>query len=149
MSRLFVGLGSFHGDDQIGWSIAEQLQKEEVVPVRLAMVPADLLHWMEGLEELILCDACAGHEEVGTILRLTWQPGVGFSKVVFLRSSITHQMSLPEVLQLAESLGVLPAKVHVYAVKASGFGAGQPLSPELQNLLPTIIQQLVCELTHA
>ncbi len=149
MSRLFVGLGSFHGDDQVGWSIAERLQKEVLFPVRSVTVPADLLHWIDELEELILCDACTDHLEIGTIHRLIWQPGVGFSRVILLRSTNSHQLSLPEVLQLAESLGKLPSKVTLYAIEASEFGAGQPLSPELQNLLPTIIQQLACELTHA
>lgn len=149
MSRLFVGLGSFHGDDQVGWSIAELLHQAEVVPVRSAIVPADLLHWLDGLDELILCDACIGQSDAGTVHRLVWQQGKGFSEVMQLRSSNSHQLSVPEVLHLAESLGVLPAKVVVYAVEARDFGEGQPLSSELQKVLPAIIQQLVRELTHA
>jgi hydrogenase maturation protease len=149
VSRLFVGLGSFHGDDQVGWAIAEQLQKKEIVPVRSAIVPADLLHWLDGIDELILCDACIGPSDAGTVHRLSWQPGKGLSQVMQLRSSNSHQLSLPEVLLLAESLGKLPAKVKLYAVEARDFGAGQPLSSELQNVLPAIIQQLVRELTHA
>lgn len=149
MSRLFVGLGSFHGDDQIGWSIAELLQEAEVVQVRSAIAPADLLHWLDGLEELILCDACSGQSDVGAVHRLVWQQGKGFSEVMQLRSSNSHQLSVPEVLHLAESLGKLPSKVKLYAVEARDFGAGQPPSAELQNVLPTILQQLVGELTHA
>lgn len=148
--KLFVGLGSFHGDDQVGWLIAEQLQSLNQIPVRTATVPADLLHYLDGLDALYLCDACQGPDPIGTVHRWDWRNrGTSSLDVVTLRSSNSHQLSLPETLQLAENLKMLPANIVLWAVDAKEFGAGQPPSEELMMKLPNIVARMAGELAHA
>ncbi len=147
MCRLFVGLGSHHGDDQVGWKVAEAVAHAGLMPARQAAIPVDLLHWLEGVEELYLCDACSSQQPSGTVHRLTWQNG--FPQVMALRSSNTHQMQLSEVLQLATSLNLLPARVILFAVEGKDFCAGQALSPRAEQARSVILQQLLQELHHA
>lgn len=147
MSKLFIGLGSFHGDDHVGWKVAESLEARGLIAVRQASVPADLLHWLDGVEELYLCDACQGIGHAGTLHHLPWQSG--FSQVLSLRSSNSHQVSLPAVLQVAESLGILPRQVVLFAIEGQHFGAGEPLSPALEARLPGVVDHITSELAHA
>lgn len=147
---MFVGLGSFHGDDQLGWLIAERLQDQEHIRVRTAAVPADLLHWLENLDVLYLCDACQGPDPSGTIHRWKWSNAKSdFPDIVKLRSSNSHQLSLPEVLSLAANLNLLPDTVVLWAVDAKEFDAGHPLSDTLMKQLPDIVKRIAGELNHA
>jgi hydrogenase maturation protease len=64
-ATLIVGIGSPHGDDQIGWRIAEALMAEHRVGwiIRTARSPTDLLAWLDDkVERLVICDACDGFE---------------------------------------------------------------------------------------
>ena len=55
-TALLAGVGSPHGDDQIGWEVAQHVQQrlpENDFSVRLARAPCDVLHWLDGVERLI------------------------------------------------------------------------------------------------
>jgi len=147
-------LGSHHGDDQVGWSLVEELGNLIDVPFRQTAVPADLLHWLAGIDELFICDACQGSGEPGKLHRWEYQsnhqalddilPGVET-----LRSVNTHQLSLGATLSLARSLKMLPSRIVVWGIEGKSFQAGQPISTELADQLPELIHQLVDELHHA
>ncbi len=152
--RLLVGLGSHHGDDQVGWLLVEALGKHTSFPVRLAAVPADLIHWLDGVDELFLCDACQGTKSIGSLHRWEYraesQPLEGTLKnVEVLRSTSSHHLSLAAVLELAQSLGLLPERVVIWAIEGRCFGAGQMVSEELTRQLPELVNQFVSEFTHA
>jgi hypothetical protein len=53
---LFAGTGSPHGDDRIGWLIADALDKlvPPDVEVRLASTPSHLLDWLDEFDRLDL-----------------------------------------------------------------------------------------------
>lgn len=156
IQRLLVGLGSHHGDDQLGWKLAEEVGKSVAIPVRQATVPADLLHWMDGVQELHLCDACQGHgiRAPGKLHRWEYRvqamnledilPGVEM-----LRCSNSHQLSLGAVLSLARTLHLLPPRVVIWAIEGKCCEAGQSISDEIMLQLPALVQQLASDLTHA
>jgi hydrogenase maturation protease len=152
VTTLFVGLGSAHGDDQVGWLVAERLRGR--LAVRQATIPAQVLDWLDGVESLHLCDACRGTETSGRLHHLTWsrgdatRPGV-LAEVVRLRSSGTHDFGLGVVLDLADRLGKLPESVHLWAVEGTDFGPGDPLSPLLSKSLPRIVDEIWGSMTHA
>lgn len=156
--RLLVGLGSHHGDDQVGWRLVEELSKLVSVPSRQAVVPADLLHWLGGIDELYLYDACQGSGPVGGLHRWEYRDKAGgFEDIlkdlavggVTLRSTSSHQLSLMEVLRLALSLNMLPRCLVIWGVEGNCFDAGQPVSEELSRQLPEIVNQLASDFTHA
>ena len=63
----FVGVGSSHGDDQVGWMVIQKLQEGssgDSFDFRKAKSPADILDWIQDCERLVICDACHG---LGTV----------------------------------------------------------------------------------
>lgn len=172
---LMVGLGSPHGDDQLGWLVAAQLQQRlresagttvDVVEVRRAAVPLDLLDWLEQVRQLHVCDACQRTD--GTldrvpprepvVHRLPWSHGVAdqpqptaLSTTVLsrLRCQGTHDFGLVQTLQLAERVGRLPSQVTVWAVEGQAFAPGEPLSANWQDCVNVAVDRLLTELWHA
>jgi hydrogenase maturation protease len=151
-TTLFVGLGSAHGDDQVGWLVAERLQDRLVV--RQATIPAQVLDWLDGVEVLHLCDACCGTDTPARLHHLTWRhsdtsrPGL-LAAVVRLRSFGTHDFDLGGVLDLADRLDMMPATVHLWAVEGACFGPGDALSAPLVAALPRIVDEIWDCMTHA
>ena len=154
---LFVGIGSPHGDDQIGWCIADLLadQPSPGVVVRKASVPADLLDWLDGTVLLGVCDASRGGHPAGTVQRLDWQGGIEAADSQVLRVlarpgiSDTHGFGLAAVLDLAHRLGQLPARVIVWAVEGQTFEPDSELSPQVQGALSAIAAAIRNDLLHA
>lgn len=58
---LVVGLGSFHGDDRAGWNVIDRLERLPLpgIELRKAMIPLDILDWIDTHCSLHLIDACA------------------------------------------------------------------------------------------
>jgi hydrogenase maturation protease len=147
LTTLFVGLGSPHGDDAVGWRIAEMVAAEEVpgVTVRRASSPLDLLDWLGGIERLAICDACDSPNAAGTLYDWYWPVAAILPRP--LRNS--HAIGLVEALQLAEQVGRLPQEVRIYAVAGSKFQPGEPVSAGLEAVLPAIVARLIGDLAHA
>lgn len=137
MSRphtLFVGIGSPHGDDRIGWMLADALRERSLagVEVRQASTPSHLLDWLGPFEKLVvmdayLTDADSGSHDRSRLQRWSWPT----NSLAILRSANSHAFGLPQVLQLAERLGSLPEDVVVYGVAGSNFSAFAELCKEL------------------
>jgi hydrogenase maturation protease len=153
---LFVGIGSPHGDDQVGWSIADALA--ELLPgvaTRKASVPADLLDWLERVDLLGVCDACRGGGPAGTVQRFEWERSTGPARSSILASmervrvSGTHGLGLSAVLDLAQRLGRLPDRILVWGIEGQAFELGEELSPRVKDLLPAITAAIRSELFHA
>lgn len=131
---LFAGIGSQHGDDRIGWLVADALRERfpSDLEVRQASTPSHLLDWLGGIDRLVVCDACLAPTVADTTNRSRlhrWEwPELDATS---LRSASSHAFGLPQVLQLAEKLGNLPTQVIVFGVEGSCFDAFANLSPEL------------------
>lgn len=141
VTTLLVGVGSPHGDDQIGWEVAKRIQgtHHKEMTVRLARTPSDLLDWLEGVDHLVICDACRGAGKVGSMHHWTWPT----SELDTLRWSGTHNVSLPAVLALAEQLGKLPTSVIVWAIEVGTVQPGDVLSMNARSAIATAVD-LIC-----
>lgn len=134
---LVAGIGSDHGDDRVGWDVAEQLQREysdrSDILIRRAQVPLDVIDWLDDILELHICDAILPIvEDLATasqqlIRQFNWVNGDLVERTesenkcpaVFIcpeRVSGTHGFSLPDVLRLADVTGRLPAAVTVWGI---------------------------------
>jgi hydrogenase maturation protease len=152
-TRLFVGIGSPHGDDQAGWTIAEGLLQDvdssgDII-VRRASVPLDLIDWLDGIDCLHVCDACQGDAPPGTLHRWEYKAATpaasdrqreprGRECFASLRSTGSHDFGLIAVLELADRLGRLPSQVVVWCIEGRRFEIGQTLSPEIVRILPEV-----------
>ena len=150
---LFVGIGSPHGDDRIGWRIADLLRTHMPpdISIRKATTPNDLLDWLEGIDRLIICDACLSRcgtpQDDVHLLRWDWPT----LELAALRSAGSHAFGLPQVLQLAERLGTLPPVVTVLGLEGLCFDAFAELSPQVAAAIESIVPriQAVCAGRHA
>jgi hydrogenase maturation protease len=138
---LIVGIGSSHGDDRAGWRVAELLAErldQDNIDVRQAASPVQLLSWLAGVRQLIICDACRGLDAPGRVHRWNW-PSKELSDVAW---SGTHDLSLPAVLALAERLGHLPRVVIVWAIEGSPGGPVEPMSRDVAAVLPQLVAEI-------
>jgi hydrogenase maturation protease len=115
--RLFIGLGSAHGDDRAGWLVADDLAAlaPTTLLIRRAAAPMDLLHWLDGIRRLGVCDACCGAGRAGHWQRWTWPTAA----IDCLRATGSHDLGLPAVLNLAARLGLLPDEVFVWGIEVA------------------------------
>lgn len=155
---LFVGIGSPHGDDQVGWLVAEQLREHascvDGILIRCAILPIDLLDWLDGIGHLHVCDACQGGALPGLLHRWDWSAAGRrevdcswpFDNLTVLRSAGTHKCGLREVLRLAGKLGCLPSKMTVWGVEAAQFEPNNPLSGQLETAISRIVATILPEL---
>lgn len=145
---LIVGIGSSHGDDQAGWLVLDELTdltSEKHSELRVAKSPADVLDWLGGneypIDRLVICDASHGAGQIGEIRRWDW-PSADFSAVTM---SSTHNLSLPNVLALAEQLGILPKQISIWTIEGSDRQSTNSLSPEVVKAVPQLVHRIVCE----
>lgn len=122
---LVVGLGSPHGDDRVAWKAAEGLENDRPDwTVRKASSAVDLFDWIEGVDRLIVIDACRGAGVPGSITRWRW-PAVPLAA---LRGAGSHDLGLAEVLQTAKRLGTLPPHVEIIGIEVDSCEPGAGLS---------------------
>lgn len=135
---LIVGIGSDHGDDQLGWLVAQALAQRQLpeCEVRLAGTPSKLLNWLDGQERVICCDACRGAGPVGTIHRWQWPE----DRLTHLDWSGTHDMNLPAVLSLCAELNWLPDSVVVWGVEIS--------PPQVAGDMSTVVLQAIADVVE-
>ncbi|HVX12235.1 MAG TPA: hypothetical protein VHC22_13725 [Pirellulales bacterium] len=167
---LVVGLGSAHGDDQIGWCVAGSLAasiagstsgplstacdsltlSDDAIAfgadtpawIRVARSPSELLDWLDALDRLIVCDACQDIGAPGNSLRLCWPD----RRLATLRCSGSHDMGLVDMLALAERLGRLPKAVIIWCVQAEATVPGSSLSASGRMAMRGVAEQIWEEL---
>ena len=137
------GLGSAHGDDQVGWLIVDAIAAEAEtltapVTVRHLKSPIDLVHDLEGCDRVVICDACRTESPLGTLHRWEWPT----SEIAATRAAGSHDFSLPDTFNLAAQLGRLPQAVVVWGIDGVNFSGGAEMSPELRNLIPQLARQI-------
>jgi hydrogenase maturation protease len=145
---LIVGLGSPHGDDQLGWRVAERLALDlaaSEIDVRTVRSAGELLDWVDGVERLIVCDACQSQGLPGAVRCCVW-PAAELSTV---RSSGSHDLELASALALADELGRLPGEVMLIAVEERQHVAGSDMSPEVAAAVPRVVELILRELNDA
>ena len=143
---VFVGIGSPHGDDRVGWRVAEELTR--LVPaanVHTAHSPADLLDVLEDQHQLLICDGCRGSGVVGTVSRWQW-PRLATEPIAFTG---THDLSLVATLELAQRLDRLPPDVRIWGVEIGAPVAGAPLTPGTALVASQLAREIQRELDYA
>lgn len=139
---LLVGLGSPHGDDQIGWIVTRLVatQIEGLDAMQLA-TPIDLVNMNDDLDRLVVVDACRGTGDLTAAHRWVWPT----REISLVQSAGTHSIGLPEVLQMAQQLGVLPAEVIVWGIEGRRFSPGSDLSSDLAVLIDDYVRQIALD----
>ena len=156
-SQLFVGIGSSHVDDQAGWVVADCLRKhflsENQVLVRQAVIPADILDWLSGVDHLHLCDACQSDSPPTTLRRWEWDLALPDELTDstghrVLRSSGSHDWGVADTLKLAQRLAIAPSRVTMWGIEGRHFEPQDSLSQEIQEALPSIVDEILADLNR-
>jgi hydrogenase maturation protease len=135
---LIVGLGSPHGDDQLGWVAIDRLRPllRAGILARKVRDGFELLEVLEGHDSAVIIDAAAPAGRPGSILSFTW-PCAELVHCVFLSS---HGLGLVEAIRLAEALDRLPYHVKIYTIEAQNTSPGAPLGDDIARRLDALVE---------
>ena len=138
---LILGLGSPHGDDQLGWVAIDRLRPRLPSGVSAYKVRSglDLLDRLEGHDAAVVIDTRAPAGRPGAIRSFVWPcPEQAHS---FLLSS--HSLGLIEAFQLAEALGRLPRHVTIHTIEARDTSPGASLSDDIARQLDALVESVL------
>jgi len=140
-----IGVGSPHGDDWLGWELAERLRTSEALAgwhERIAISLHDrpgaaLLQAWQGTGLVILLDAVRSGAEPGRVHRfdaaqLAAQP----------RQLSTHGFGVAEAVQLAAALDALPDRLQFFGVEIDPANTEMRLSDAVDAALPALVEEI-------
>lgn len=143
MIRL-IGIGAPFGDDAVGLEVARQIAAQP--PPECDVVVADrpgagLIDLLEGMEAVILVDAVRSGAPPGTVHKLS------FAQLArhgghFVSS---HELGVAASVQLARSLGRLPARGGLLGIEVAGVRRDAPyssLSPAARRAMDEVLLRL-------
>ena len=146
-----IGIGSPHGDDQIGWKVIDEIERirsQETgwgsVACRQVVSPIDSIQYLDGLERLLLCDASRGLSAAGAVSRWEWPFPAELTEAGW---SGTHDVSLITAITLAATLHRLPATVVLYGIEIAEIPQPmRPITDQAQNAAKRAAQMIANEL---
>ncbi len=138
---LIAGLGSPHGDDQLGWVAIDRLRPR--LPAGIIATKfrdgIDLLECLDGQDAAVVIDAVEPAGQPGTIRSFQWP----CPELVACLKLSTHGLSLVEALCLAECLGRLPRRLNIHTIEAKDNSPGALLSQEIARRLDSVVDRIL------
>jgi hydrogenase maturation protease len=121
-----IGVGNeWRSDDGAGLEVARRLGGQQ-----LQGEPIGLVEALDGTDELAIVDAVFSGAPPGTVHE--FEAGAEPLPVAIFGASSTHALGLAEAIEIARSLGRLPARVRVLGIEGARFDYGRGLSPEVE-----------------
>jgi hydrogenase maturation protease len=149
-----IGVGSPAGDDRLGWEVIARLQQRLPAQLNVELIALDrpgsgLIPLLQGSDGCWLIDAIATTGAPGRHL----QPDLSELAQVGAPVSGSHGFGVAESLQLAATLGVLPAHLELHCVTIGTANLlGEQLSPAVDagvdGLVQRFYQRLVQSVDH-
>ena len=140
--QAILGLGSAHGDDQVGWEVIKLLQDDPPADTLLQAVSnpgAALLQDLQAYSRVILVDACDCCAAAGELFHYTDAELVCQADAKAVSS---HHLGLAELLQMAAVLNMTLPPLEVFAVQIQGCEPMASLSEAVSEALPALVQQI-------
>ncbi|MCX7681000.1 MAG: HyaD/HybD family hydrogenase maturation endopeptidase [Anaerolineae bacterium] len=148
MTTLILGVGNLlYSDDGIGLRVLERLAARYQLPPEVqtldgGILGLDLLHYLEGVENLLILDAIEMHQPPGTLLRLE-----GDEIPAFMSAALSpHQVGIPDMLFAAKLRDLYPRNVVLWGVQPASLEIGLTLSPEVAAQVDHLVERVVEEL---
>lgn len=140
-----IGVGSPHGDDWLGWELAERLRASEAlagwheqISISLHDRPgAALLQAWRGTGLVILIDAVRSGAEPGRVHRLD-----AAQLAAQPRQLSTHGFGVAEAVQLAAALDALPEALQFFGVEIDPANTEMRLSDAVDAALPALVEEI-------
>jgi hydrogenase maturation protease len=132
------------GDDGVGPRVVERLRAEALaadVELRDLHAPGiDLLLYLDGVDTLIVVDACATTDAPGTVCTLDKE---ALFALPIEPGANAHQPSLLDTLRLARTLASEPRRVFLVGVAARGFELGAAITPEVEAAVEEAVRAVL------
>ena len=140
--RAVIGVGSSHGDDQLGWYVIEQLQKMNIPDIAFEKVnsPAStLLQSFQRYDSVIIVDACdfgriTGEIIEGSVDQIDLSTSGGLS---------SHDLGVAEAFLLAKQLGIELPDIKLLMVQLGQVRPMQSMSDEVHNVVPDVVEKVL------
>jgi hydrogenase maturation protease len=143
---IVIGLGNeFRHDDAVGLIAARRLRECGVPAEEHEGDLASLIDRWKQSDVLILIDAVTSGATPGTLHRLDVS-AAPLNRELFQTS--THALGLADAVELSRTLGTLPARVLVFGVEVQDLRAGVGLSPEVEQALPILLEEVLTCTKH-
>ena len=144
-----IGVGNrWRRDDAAGLAVVQRLT--ESVPEGTEVFehegePTSLIDAWEGAEAVWLVDAVSSGAIAGTVHRLDTADGP--LPATLFRAS-THHVGLAEAVELARTLGRLPASVVVFGIEGERFDTGEELTPAVADAVSRVADAIAAEMSR-
>jgi hydrogenase maturation protease len=148
---LLIGIGNeYRSDDSVGLAAIRALKAHELPGNTLLMECSDdgaeLIEMWSSTTMAILIDAVSSGAKPGTIYRFD---ALAQAIPAQLSFQSTHAFSVVEAIELARILDQLPTSLIVYAIEGMNFSTGVELSPEVENAMRKVVEQVRNEVLAA
>lgn len=148
---LVIGLGNdYRSDDGVGLLAARRLREKMLPAVRVIDGVSDAVGLVDAWspsEHVFVIDCAVSGAEPGYIHRFDAQTE-SVPDHLFSRYS-THAFSVSDALELARTLGRLPAALKVYGIEAAGCDPGTDLSPAVAASLVTVVDEILAAISSS
>jgi hydrogenase maturation protease len=145
---LVLGVGNkLMSDEGVGVHVIERLSAGYTIPEEIQILDGgtlgmDLLHYLEGIDNLLLVDAVETHKEPGTIIRLE-----GEQVPVFLSMKISpHQIGVPDMLFAAKMMDLYPKQLVLWGIQPELMEIGLDLSPLIESKVDMLVKNVIEDL---
>lgn len=130
-AALVLGVGNILMQDEgVGVRVLEWLQAHYTPPPDVKLVDGgtmglDLLHYLQGIDHLLILDAVESGHPPGQITTLT-----GEDVPAFLGMKISpHQIGVQDLLATAQLMGYTPPEIVILGVQPDWLSVGLDMSP--------------------
>ena len=152
LSCAVLGVGSAHGDDQIGWSLIDHLlpthRAHEISFEKIAAPGASLLSYFQRYDRILVIDACKQGMVAGDSVLIAnaadqllsdKAPATGFS---------SHAFSVVDAYKLAKELQIPLPHISLFLIEIEQTDVMASISDKLQQRVPDYVQSLERHIRH-
>ena len=145
---LILGVGNYlMYDDGLSVHTLERLQQFEL-PENVQVVDGgtcglDLLHFLEGVTNLIIIDAINAKQEPGTLIRMS-----GDEVPAYLSLKISpHDIGLPDLLATAKLRDLHPPNIVVLGIQPASLEVSVDLTPPVAAQVDKLVELILKEVS--
>jgi hydrogenase maturation protease len=139
-----IGIGNLYRSDDAAGIIAARQLGEAAGPAITVLENADLLEVFKTAADVILIDAVRSGAGPGSIVRIDARER-DLPREIF--ASSTHALGIASNVEMARTLGQLPARLIVYGIEGSNFAPGTTLTPEVERAIPELVRRIADDVT--
>lgn len=147
---LVLGVGNLLlSDEGAGLRVVEQLVTTYELPKEVQALDGgtlglDLLHYLEGVDNLLIIDAVEMGEDPGAIIRLEGEKVPSFLSM----KMSPHQIGIPDMLFAAKLRDIYPRNVVLWGIQPGSLETGLDLTPPVAEQVDVLVEKSVEQLVR-